>query len=72
MARLLLYFHNRQEYNRAKDFFASNMSEFAPDDCRDNFSCLIFHEDVNIDALELALCDELTNNDFETFYFLSD
>ena len=70
--RLLLFFHNRQEYLRAQNFFASNMSEFAPYDSRDSYNCLIFDEDNDIDALELALCDELTNNDFETFYFLAE
>jgi hypothetical protein len=45
------------------------MSDFYPDEVRGEFKCFIFEEGCNINALEAALNDELTENDFEGFWF---
>lgn len=68
MANLLLFFNNRAEYERAKDFF-DNESDFAPFDQNNEFRCLTFEEDVNIDALEAGITDELEANGFDGYHF---
>lgn len=69
MERLFLFFRDRAEYNRACDFFDCNMSDFTPCENRREFKCFVFDEECSINALEAALSDELTENDFEGFWF---
>lgn len=68
MGHLVLFFHERSEYERAKDFF-ENESEFYANEMNDEFKSMTFHENNDIDSLELAMTDELTNNDFDGFWF---
>ena len=68
MKRLLLFFNDRSEYQQAKSFFEAE-SEFTASKHNDEFKCITFEEVGNIDALEMALTGELTENGFQDFYF---
>jgi hypothetical protein len=65
---LNLFFNSRAEYERAKNFF-ENKSDFYANEMNDEFRCLTFNEESNLDALEMAITDELNENNFNGYWF---
>jgi hypothetical protein len=65
---LNLFFKSREEYERAKDFF-ENESAFYANEMNDELRCLTFNEEISIDAIEKAITDELTENNFNGYWF---
>ena len=70
MTYLVVNFNDREEFDRAKEWF-DTFSDYTYDRSNSEFRCLYFPEE-NLDALETAICDELTNEGFESFYFTSE
>lgn len=71
MAKLLVFFRDTAEYERAKDHFY-NVSDYYAEDANEEFRALIFDEDNDIDALEVALTEELDELDFTSYHFESE
>ena len=71
MAKLLVFFRDTAEYERAKDHF-DNVSYYYAEDANDEFRALTFDEDNDIDALEAALTEELDELDFTSYHFESE
>jgi hypothetical protein len=66
--KLNLFFLHRGEYEKAKNFF-ENESDFYANEMCDELCCMVFNEDGDLDALEMALTDELSENNFGGFWF---
>ena len=68
MENLVLFFRNKSEYERAKDFF-ENVSDFYAHEMNDEFKSLTFAEDGDLDTLETCITQELEDNGFVGYWF---
>lgn len=70
MKHLILIFNERNEFNRAKQWFSTE-SAFYYDHSNEGGMALYFPEE-DLDALELAINEELAEEEFAGYHFESE
>ena len=68
MAKLVIVFRNEDQYEKALSHFDAR-SDFYPDSYDSNDYKVTFEEDNNVEALESAIDEELTEYGFTGYWF---